>query len=227
MPHPCRRQGRRLVGRPVAERIRIEDDDIGVGPHCERALPRGTAAGRCQHAGGKLTRAPDELRDAEDALADQSPKGAGEGPRPARVRDGVRRQRPHLVGGRTEPGQGHRVAGHHGVLVHQRRARHRRVTCLRLIEEVHDAEAPRVSGAQATQVLDVTHPLIRRRVDEVRRPEAPLCQPVGREERRPDRRHPGAVGIGLRGDDGPSRRTRSTKASTRSTWRSEVLFTWQ
>jgi hypothetical protein len=45
MPDPRGRPRRRLVSRLVAERIRFKDDDVGIRPHRERALPPGTAAG--------------------------------------------------------------------------------------------------------------------------------------------------------------------------------------
>ena len=51
MPNPRRRPRRRLVGRPVAERIRLECHDVSVRPQGERALPDTTAEGGRDHAG--------------------------------------------------------------------------------------------------------------------------------------------------------------------------------
>jgi hypothetical protein len=65
---------------------------------------------------------------------------------------------------------------------------------------VNDAESARIVGAQAIEVLGVAHALVGGHVDEVGGPEASLGEPLGREERRPDRRAPGAVRIGFGGD---------------------------
>src|SRR5512138_3827906 len=61
---------RYLVGRMVAECIRLKDDDVSVRSHGEGALPRGTAHGGREHAGGEQARAADELGKAQRALPD-------------------------------------------------------------------------------------------------------------------------------------------------------------
>ena len=119
MPDPRRRLRRRLVGRSVAERIRRKDDDVGIRSHGKRALSRGTADSGREHAGGEQARAAYELGDAQRALPDQAPEGARERSRGPRVREGARRQRPRPIVSGPLPRQGHRVAGHHGVLVEE------------------------------------------------------------------------------------------------------------
>ena len=61
MPDPRGRPRRRLVRRLVAKRIRLKDDDVGIRPHRERALPRCAAEGGSEHTGGKQARASDEF----------------------------------------------------------------------------------------------------------------------------------------------------------------------
>jgi hypothetical protein len=157
MPDPRGRPRRRLVSRLVAERIRFKDDDVGIRPHRERALPPGAAARGREHTGWEQARASEELGNAQRALPDQTPKGAGESSCGTWVREGARRQRPCQIGSAAAPGQRYRVAGHHGVLVDQGRPDQRRVRRLRLVEEVHAAAAPRIGRIAGLSALHETH----------------------------------------------------------------------